>query len=1782
MRSPLLRIATASVAALLFFQSQSPAGLVAYWPFDGAATLGNDTSGGGTVLTVNGVTAVAAGKFGGGASFNGTSSFLSGTVNGLPIGNSAYSVSAWFKPVALGSRGIVGWGNFGVGRQVNALRIFDASGGFRHYWWSADLDATGLSTNFLDGNWHHVATTYDGTTRRIYLNGTQVAQDTPGVNGAAAANFRIGSTNNGEFFSGTLDDVAIWNNGLNAAQVAALAAGGSPFGTGPVINSFTSDKSSAYEGESVLLSWSVNTSTVTGTYSYEIKNGATTLATGSTTTGSFSTAIPDLAGTPQTVTYTFRAIETGGNNITTTSTASVSGNPGIPVANNQAGLVTPANTPLAITLTGSDPNNGPLTYIITAQPAHGTLSGSGANRTYTPTNGVYGADQFSFKVNDGKYDSPVAIVRLTVSTPALPPTSITIDDTTIPPTAVSGTFLANISSPDPNVGDSHTFTLVAGAGSNENSNFSISGHQLRAATSFAALVGQPQRIRIRSTDGGGLSVEAAFVLSVVAKVRGVVINEIHYNGQDNTVRNSFVELYNNGSTTQDLTGWRLSSGVDYLFPAGTTLAAGAYLVVAEDPPSILSRWGKTALGPWENAVTTSPTTGAIETHGLSSEGDTVRLRNASDTVVSEVDYKPNFPWPCGANGNGGSMELINPNLDESHGSNWRASFAQTTSTSTTYVSPASSQWKYIKGTQSPPANWKDRTGFDDSAWLNGTTAADPVNIGFYKGIGYGDSDDATILSDMQFINGTQPGYQAIYLRHSFNLNPGEIPDTLVLRVYVDDGAIVWINGQEVPQRFHVGAGNPDHGAGALQNTITGVAISDHEAAPNTWDADLTINNASSFLVAGTNVVAVFAGNTTLGSSDFSFNLELKRGTSTLDVASPGAQNLQYSSAATAAPAIREVKTTPVQPAATDPIIVSAKVTDPDGVASVSLQYQVCSPGNFIPSTLPKAISGGQFVGITTPLSPNPAFELASNWTTVAMNDDGLGDDMLGGDHIYTGTIPTQVNRSLVRYRITVTDNNGTRARVPYADDPSLNFACFVYNGVPDYQGTPSATLTSLPTYHFLTRKADYDQCVAYTGNQITANTPSWTWENWEAAMVYDGVVYDHLLYRLHGANGRYSASGVAGAAATSKRAFKFLFNKGYYFEGKDQNGNKYPSQWATMVTENCWENRATYTFSLNEVVNFYIWNQLGIPCPYGNWNHFRTVMQSAEQPDAWHGDFWGLMFVHEDYDKRFMTAHNLPKGNLYKLTKDGITGLSQQRYQAVFGPKDGSDHDELQNNLKGTSTPAYITGRVNLDLWCRYHAYAQAIRHYDYWPSGDNNAAYYFFPNYNAANSNKGTLYYMPNDVDATWGPTWNNGRDLVYNSLFDSTGDTGGDASTNPTLWPNYYNQIRELRDLLWQPNQMNPLIDQFAAVIQPFANADFARWYGAPSDAGNFAGLGGFGMSSSVGQTSLAAYVAGMKDFAFDADNNGSTWPGANVGVGGRAAFLDSLGDSAAELALTPARPTISAIGAANFPVNDLRFSTSAFSDPQGAGDFKAQQWRIAEVNASATYTPGVPRLLEINASYQSDALPSFASNYRFPATACVPGHVYRARVRVQDLTNRWSHWSNPVEFTATTFNASAYASSLVVSEIMYHPPNPTNAEKAVAAALVPPQTWTDDDFEYLELRNVSASAIDLADFHFTQGVEFSFATNTLLQPGASILIVKNAVAFNTRYGSGKPVAGTWNPSNKLSNGGDTITLSYGQLVAPVFTFAYDDDPATNWPTSPDGGGYSLVRILSSTLGS
>jgi hypothetical protein len=127
----------------------------------------------------------------------------------IPSGNSPYTIEAMIKPSVLGGIGIVGWGDYGQGNKVNAFRLSPT--GLVNYWWGADFSVdTPISTTA----WSHVAVTYDGAFRKMYVNGVQVGGDntpTSELNVTNTTNVTIGTTNTSEYFNGGIDDVRIWN-----------------------------------------------------------------------------------------------------------------------------------------------------------------------------------------------------------------------------------------------------------------------------------------------------------------------------------------------------------------------------------------------------------------------------------------------------------------------------------------------------------------------------------------------------------------------------------------------------------------------------------------------------------------------------------------------------------------------------------------------------------------------------------------------------------------------------------------------------------------------------------------------------------------------------------------------------------------------------------------------------------------------------------------------------------------------------------------------------------------------------------------------------------------------------------------------------------------------------------------------------------------------------------------------------------------------------------------------------------------------------------------------------------------------------------------------------------------------------------------------------------------------------------------------------------------------------------------------------------------------------------
>ena len=203
------------------------------------------------------------------------------------------------------------------------------------------------------------------------------------------------------------------------------------------------------------------------------------------------------------------------------------------------------------------------------------------------------------------------------------------------------------------------------------------------------------------------------------------------------------------------------------------------------------------------------------------------------------------------------------------------------------------------------------------------------------------------------------------------------------------------------------------------------------------------------------------------------------------------------------------------------------------------------------------------------------------------------------------------------------------------------------------------------------------------------------------------------------------------------------------------------------------------------------------------------------------------------------------------------------------------------------------------------------------------------------------------------------------------------------------------------------------------------------------------------------------------------------------------------------------------------------------------------------------------EIEPVWESDAFTQFDSEIQIPASVVEAGPTYRVRCRMQDATGYWSHWSDPIQFEAGAPLMTALLAGLRITEVMYHP-----------AETLGDGGFDDDEFEFIELKNVGEERLDMSGVSFVDGVTFDFqnADIVTLDPGTFVLVVRNRAAFVWRYGAEAAACIAGQYEGKLANEGERVTL-VDFWDGTIAEFEYQDDGG--WPTPADGAGYSLVPL-------
>ena len=185
---------------------------------------------------------------------------------------------------------------------------------------------------------------------------------------------------------------------------------------------------------------------------------------------------------------------------------------------------------------------------------------------------------------------------------------------------------------------------------------------------------------------------------------------------------------------------------------------------------------------------------------------------------------------------------------------------------------------------------------------------------------------------------------------------------------------------------------------------------------------------------------------------------------------------------------------------------------------------------------------------------------------------------------------------------------------------------------------------------------------------------------------------------------------------------------------------------------------------------------------------------------------------------------------------------------------------------------------------------------------------------------------------------------------------------------------------------------------------------------------------------------------------------------------------------------------------------------------------------------------------------------STTRVKARAFSPSFIPQTGTNRANKPPLISKWSGLRDVRVAISPAAAPA-DLAVTEVNYHPANPTPAELAIDP------TFKDADFEFIELKNIGATAVDLNGVQVQVGATYTFDNSSALtlQPGAFVIIAANPTAFAARYGSVPNVVGPF--SGDLNNVGEQLVIR-SAANAVIADFVYDDV----WYPLTDGGGRSL----------
>src|SRR5665213_2289228 len=421
-------------------------------------------------------------------------------------------------------------------------------------------------------------------------------------------------------------------------------------------------------------------------------------------------------------------------------------------------------------------------------------------------------------------------------------------------------------------------------------------------------------------------------------IRDVVINELMYDPISGNDDDQYIELYNQGTNTVNLANWQFTAGVTFTFPAGASIGPNSYVVVGKDASELFSNYANLNSG-----STYGNYSGKLSHNGerlALSMPQSLYVTNTFYVAEDEVTYGTGGRWGQWSGGGGSSLELIDPH------SNHRLA-----------------------------ANWADSDESKKSSW------ADIENTGVLD-------------------NGAN--YEASIMHAQIGLlDDGEC---LVDNIEADYQGTNYIANSTFESGLANWSMQGSHVRSSLENSGYNSSYSLHiRSSDKLWPAENSCQAVlnTNKMVAGNTVTLRYKARWIHGcpEPDLRLNGNWLEATGILPIprnlGTPGALNSTYLT--NAGPACYLVTHTPPVPAANQPVVVTTRVQDPDGVQSVTLHYRI---------------------------------DPATTYATVTMKDDGTGGDAIVRDGTYSATIPGQASKAVAAFYVSAADNLGATTRFP--------------------------------------------------------------------------------------------------------------------------------------------------------------------------------------------------------------------------------------------------------------------------------------------------------------------------------------------------------------------------------------------------------------------------------------------------------------------------------------------------------------------------------------------------------------------------------------------------------------------------------------------------------------------------------------------------------------------------------------------------------------------------------